>query len=413
MTFTHDPEQEALRRVVGIIGGGQLALMLAEAADQLGLSTIVLAGSATEPAALTPGRRVLLGSASNHSALSQLFSLCDYVAFESEMISPRIISDVRSALGPRAAQILPSPEVMAICADKLQQKLSLKEEGLPTPYFEAFPETSGDIQGWLAHVAKRFADGAVLKWAQGGYDGNGNFFLHDLLLQQKSAIDFIERARQKRVAVYAEELIDFAYELAALTSRRSDGAFVQYPALLTHQEKGICVDVRGPAEAFGIQSDAVERALLAARHIGDRLGIVGTYAVEFLVTHDAQVLVNEIAPRVHNSGHFSQDLAVTSQFKNHWLALLGRSLGSVAYGGGYFGMVNILGPEGVSLRSRPFALTEERCSVHWYGKAEIRPRRKLGHINIQASSKAELESAIKSVKIALNSWGQSLIQTES
>jgi phosphoribosylaminoimidazole carboxylase PurK protein len=222
------------------------------------------------------------------------------------------------------------------------------------------------------------------------------------------AIPFVERALASGSDVYAETLVPFAFELAVVSSRSLSGNIAQYPAVITLQKSGVCAEVKGPGTTFGLAAETERTAFNYARAIGDRLGMVGTYAVEFFVDQDMHLSVNEIAPRVHNSGHFSLDAAETSQFENHWRAILDLPLGSTRTDD-FFAMINIIGPIGYDGQvSQEFAMEADGIRTYWYGKSASRPGRKLGHVNITATSSAQLSEKMNAAKAAITSWQSSL-----
>ena len=394
---------------VAVIGAGQLGQMLAEAALRLGYQPHILAKSADEPATQVAGVRVVVGEVSDPRSLAGLLDPVDLVTFESELTPPQVIA---AAAGYRRANgkpivLEPSPAVMAVCGDKLRQKELLLRLGVPTAKFEALPanETAGS---WLTGLSERFGGSCVIKWARGGYDGRGTMVLRQGREQLALAQSFVERATAQGSAVYAESFVPFTTELAVITSRSTTGEVQQYSPVLTTQTNGICTEVIGPAISFGLSPETAQAALDYARRIGESLAIAGTYAVEYFVQADATVVVNEIAPRVHNSGHFTLDGAETSQFENHWRGVLGLPLGSTSTSP-FFGMVNLIGGPNFS-GTVPTGFNFEGPGIvsYWYGKAEVRPGRKIGHINVVAENEAELRRRIEQVKVAVAAWQSSL-----
>jgi 5-(carboxyamino)imidazole ribonucleotide synthase len=394
--------------VLGVLGAGQLAQMLTQAAKKLGFVTRVLAESPSDPAAPVADQ-VVYGKATDHSSLVQVFEGADWVAIESELIHPSIL-DYMDASG-LSARLRPRSQVIARFSDKLLQKKGLVELDLPTLPWEELTSFARDPSSCLTELGKRFPRGYVLKWARGGYDGHGVLRVATpAQLDGTKVSEFVTEGLKRGGSVYAEELCPFSSELAVIATRSITGDFAAYPVVVTFQDQGICSEVLGPAKEHGVDPQAIEDALDVARKVGEGFGLVGTYAVEFFLHEGGvagpRVVVNEIAPRVHNSGHFSQDAAATSQFENHWRGMLGMPLGATE-SAPFFAMVNILGPEGKSGAIHPpDSVKGEGITLHWYGKAESRPRRKIGHVNIHGQSRKQVEVRLKLVRAQLKSWAE-------
>lgn len=386
-------------RRAGIIGAGQLALMLAEAADALGLQVAILARDAADPAARHPGATVMLGSAEDPEALARFLHSVDCVAFEQELRDGTGLAEAARRLGRLPAHA-PSIDAMLLCSDKLAQKDRLKERGLPTaPWLQLAAGETPDA--FVMRVVAAYPQGSVLKLARGGYDGRGNLFLAatpDADARAEAAA-FCERGARES-AVYAEPRLPFAAELAVVSTRWATGDVrAQLPAVVTRQEGGICVDVAGPASALGIDPRKAAAAEAIAAEIGAAVGLTGTYAVEFFLLRDGELVVNEIAPRVHNSGHFSQDAAGCSQFESHWRAILAMPPGPRSHAS-FFGMLNVLG--GTEALA-PFATSYAGAVSHWYGKTP-RPGRKVGHVNVTADSPEELREKMARIAAMIAAW---------
>jgi 5-(carboxyamino)imidazole ribonucleotide synthase len=196
--------------------------------------------------------------------------------------------------------------------------------------------------------------------------------------------------------------VKFERELAIVACRSTTGEFSSYPLVVTEQRNGICFTVTGPAIAVGVNKAHESLARSYAQKLGEKLDLHGVFAIELFETASGEVFVNEIAPRVHNSGHCTQNSALTSQFENHWRAVLGMPLGSVDSASG-FAMVNLLGPEKRNVvESLP--ATDSRMHLHWYGKKESRPRRKLGHLNGVVEQSKDLASLVQEMKSRVEAW---------
>lgn len=383
---------------LGIIGGGQLAMMLCDAAKEMGHHVTVLAEKEGEPA-LNHADQGIIGSFTDESSFEKLFAGKEVIAFESEFSNGPALQKVAAR----------HPEIKGFhinalnrVADKLEQKKLLTEFNIPTPPYSIL---QGSPSLWLQDLRDQFPQGCMIKWAKGGYDGKGNFLWQPQDLDINNATDFVMKAVEQGHGVYAEELVPFQNELSVLTARSLTGEVNSYPCVLTTQENGICVSAMGPANHFGVSENAAGDAQSIAQKIGNIIDIHGIYAVEFFHTAEGKVLVNEIAPRVHNSGHFSLGAATISQFKMHWLSLMGKPLGSFACAP-FFGMLNVLGPSGFTGKATPLHCHENGIMSYWYEKIESRPGRKIGHIAVYGANRQDFESRWKSAKNILQNWHQ-------
>ncbi len=363
--------------------------MLIEAAHTLGLEPWVLCENQNSPVALLT-QNIIIGRASDPSALAEFFKHVDFVAFENEFVDCAVLAAASAGLGIRFA---PSLAAITLLQDKLSQKTLLSKTAIATADFDV-PEVGTDPTTWTAALLKRWPDGVVLKWSRLGYDGKGVLVLKEVTPRNSGTIkNFFSEAAKRGGTIYPEKRIAFKRELAMAAVRSADGNFVHYPLVISEQSHGICSRVFGPATQLGVAPALEVQAAQACRKLGDETGIIGTFAVEFFETESGELLVNEIAPRVHNSAHFTQDAADTSQFENHWRAVLGMPLGST-HTAPAFSMVNLLGPDDLSLDDPdlhalfPAILppAPEGFRLHWYGKTEVRPGRKLGHLNSSAAT---------------------------
>lgn len=381
---------------VGILGGGQLAQMLAEAAIKLNLTPVVLCSQKDEPA-LTVAPERFLADPKDEATLEKFRASVDVIAVESEFFP------FQESLGESkgTAPLIPPLKTVKLLSDKLQQKQLWQQHSLPTARF--VPLMPGmDINVWLRSLEENFPGGFVIKTAQNGYDGKGV-----LVCEQASpeALEFCLEAQKKGGDLYAEEKIRFKRELAIIGCRSINGEFISYPLVISEQRAGVCYLVTGPASDLGVPKETELKAKDLAKEISKISDLRGSFGVEFFETPSGDILINEIAPRVHNSGHYSQDACETSQFENHWRALLGMPLGKVD-SKGFFMMLNLLGPSGIycnnSLEAQPRISNE--MQLHWYDKSEIKPGRKLGHINGVAFNKPGLEDLVAVAKSIEASW---------
>ncbi len=357
---------------VGILGGGQLAQMLTQAAISLGLETAIYERVPDTPAARLT-RHETLGEWGDTAALLRFASSCDVLTLENEFVDATPLFAVQDA----GCSVYPSAGTLATIQDKLLQKQRLAAAGLPVPAFEAV-SAPGDIA----------ALPGVLKARYGGYDGYGNATLH-------SPAD-IEAAWHKlarsRLGVMFEAYVPFVRELAVMVLRGRDGEIRSYPVVETIQQNHICHVVRAPAQGAAVQRarDIAEQAVIAV----DGVGIFG---VELFELANGEILLNEIAPRPHNSGHYTIEGCVTSQFENHLRAVLGLPLGSVEMRAPAAVMVNLLGKHQrtVRLDGVRAALALDGVHVHLYGKREVRPGRKMGHITVVGEAQDAAEAVAR------------------
>jgi 5-(carboxyamino)imidazole ribonucleotide synthase len=350
---------------VGVIGGGQLAWMMAEAADRLGVELVVQTPAETDPA-VAIAADTILAPVEDASATAQLAAQCDLITFENEFVDLKALALLES----QGICFRPGIQALSPLLDKYNQRSYLKELGLPTPKFAALE----DFPTSQSRLPSSFP--AVLKTRRHGYDGQGTFILKNLTELQ------LTLERLQGVPLLLEEFVPFERELAAIAARSVTGEIAIYPIVETQQEQQVCRRVVAPAD---IGQAVVERVEAIARTLLSRLQVVGVFGIELFLTGAGDVLVNEIAPRVHNSGHFTLDACQTSQFEQHLRAVCGLPLGSVAMHASGAVMVNLLGYEqstsDYQIRRQQLAAIPN-AHVYWYGKTESRPGRKLGHVTV-------------------------------
>jgi 5-(carboxyamino)imidazole ribonucleotide synthase len=348
---------------VAVIGGGQLARMLAEPANALGVPLRVLVEAEDAPAAQVIPDAVV-GDHRDLDALLLAARGCAVVTFDHEHVPTEHLE----VLEARGVACRPGPGALVHAQDKCVMREAMARLGLPQPRWAVVADRA-DIAA--------FGLPCVLKVARGGYDGRGVWVVRSL----EDTTEPLAVAARAGVPLLAEVLVAFRRELAALVARSPRGEVVAYPVVASTQRDGICHEVVAPAPDLApAQAEAIQDL---ARRIADELGVTGILAVELFETEDGQVLVNELAMRPHNTGHWTQDGADTSQFENHLRAVLDLPLGSPAPRARWTVMVNLLdGPAGAHLYDAyPAVLADDtQVSVHLYGK-EVRPGRKVGHVN--------------------------------
>jgi 5-(carboxyamino)imidazole ribonucleotide synthase len=349
---------------VAVIGGGQLARMMAEPAAALGLPLRLLAeAEGVSAAQVLPDH--LVGDYTDLDTLRRVTQGCAVVTFDHEHVP----TDHLHALEADGLAVRPGPDALVHAQDKGVMRERLAALGMPCPR-NAIVTTPAEVE--------EFGLPCVLKTTRGGYDGKGVWFVSS----PDECEEAFTSAEAAGVRLLAEERVGFRRELSALVARSPSGQAAAYPVVESTQRDGICVEVVAPAP--DLDPDLARRAQQVALTIAQQLDVVGILAVEMFETTDGRVLVNELAMRPHNTGHWSQDGAVTSQFENHLRAVLDLPLGSPAPRARWTVMVNILGgPDdpGRLYDGYPHALARDpHLRVHLYGK-EPRPGRKVGHVN--------------------------------
>jgi 5-(carboxyamino)imidazole ribonucleotide synthase len=376
---------------IAILGGGQLGAMLAAAARRLGIAPLVLSEDADCPAA-GAGAEIVVGSASDEKAVRGLLARAPIALFENEFLD---CAPLRHAAAGTNSHFVPRLETIELLQDKLSQKKLLNRLHVPTAAFLALANSAADA---VAEAIDQFPEGCVIKWSRLGYDGKGVHVLRPG--EEESARAFCETALARGIPLYAEELIDFSRELAIVATRAGSGELVALPLVVSEQQDSVCRLVYGPATALGAPAGRENEARDYIRRVAEGAGLVGTLALELFETRDGSLLVNEIAPRVHNSGHYTMDAAKTSQFENHVRAAAGLALGETTTAPA-FAMLNLLGPPGVTLDEvdeSAFPPLPAGLVLHWYGKRGSRPGRKLGHVNTSAASAGGIPALLESLE---------------
>ncbi len=349
---------------LAVIGGGQLARMMAQPAIALGLPLRLLAeAEGVSAAQVIPDH--LVGDYRDLPTLRDVVEGCAVVTFDHEHVP----TDHLHALESDGIAVRPGPEALVHAQDKAVMRARLTELGVPCPRWSVVSS---------AEEAAGFGFPCVLKTTRGGYDGKGVW----LVRSPQECAEPLRVAAETGVPLLAEEYVEFRRELSAIVARAPSGQAAAYPVVATLQVDGICREVVAPAP--GLDPVLATAAQELALRVAGELGVTGILAVELFETVDGRVLVNELAMRPHNTGHWSQDGAVTSQFENHLRAVMDLPLGSPAPRETWTVMVNILGGQhdtGRLFDGYPHALARDpRLRVHLYGKS-LRPGRKVGHVN--------------------------------
>ncbi len=362
--MTHAAQGPPAAPTLAVIGGGQLARMMAQPAVALGLPLRLLAEAEGVSAAQVIPDHVV-GDYRDLAVLREVTAGCEVVTFDHEHVPTAHLH----ALAADGVACRPGPQALVHAQDKAVMRARLDELDAPSPR-HAVVTTPAEVA--------EFGFPSVLKTTRGGYDGKGVW----LVRSEEECLEPFSVADASGVQVLAEEHVEFRRELSALVARSPSGQAAAYPVVATLQVDGICREVVAPAPDLDPRLAAEAQAL--ALRIAGELDVTGILAVELFETVDGRVLVNELAMRPHNTGHWTQDGAVTSQFENHLRAVLDLPLGTPDARVPWTVMVNILGGQHDSGRlwdGFPHALARDPAlRVHLYGK-ELRPGRKVGHVN--------------------------------
>jgi len=353
-----------------MVGGGQLARLSHQAAIPLGQTLRVLAVHPDDPAAqVSPD--VVIGSHTDIDALRRAAAGAAALTFDHEHVPTELLH----TLVAEGVTVLPGPEALVFAQDKLAMRRRLSEMGAPVPRFAAVTAV-GDVDAFAQEVGEAI----VIKTIRGGYDGRGVVLADDLAAAREAVAGYLADG----VGVLAEERVPMRRELAVLVARSPHGQGAAWPVVETVQRQGICVTVLAPAPGLPDQLGAQAEQL--GLRIADELGVVGVLAVELFEHSDGHLVINELAMRPHNSGHWTMNGSVTSQFEQHLRAVLDYPLGDTRAVAPVTVMANVLGaaqPPAMGMDERLHHLFGRipDAHVHLYGKQE-RPGRKIGHVNV-------------------------------
>ena len=369
---------------VGVVGGGQLGRMLGEAAAPLGIELVVADPTPDCPAAPVV-RDQLVGGFEDESTIRELAERADVLTFEIELADPDALERVAEETG---TPVHPAPETLRTIQDKLIQKRRLAEAGVPVPEFRGV-----DTADELRDACEELGYPAMLKARTGGYDGRGN-------VPVAGPEDVAAAMADIAGPAMVEEMVDFERELAVMGCL-GDGERDTFPVTETvHREEILRESVAPARAATGVRDRAREVAL----DVLDVMEGRGVFGIELFQTNNDEILLNEIAPRPHNSGHWTIEGCHTSQFEQHLRAVLGDPLGTTAIRDPTVS-VNILGDvderQKAVLRGEKSILSAERAHLHWYGKREVYGLRKMGHVTMTGESRETLLSDCRELRDGL------------
>ena len=355
---------------VGVIGGGQLARMMTPPAINLGLEIKVLAEAEGSSAQLAS---TMVGDYNQLEVVREFAKTVDVITFDHEHVPLAVLETLEAA----GVNVQPPSKALAFAQNKLQMRKKLGELNLPMPLWAEI-QTEEQLDEFIAQNGGV----AILKTPIGGYDGKGV----RVVRSASDAADWLQNLAQYGGSLLAEEKVDFVRELAQLSARRPSGEFQAWPLVETIQENGVCSVVMAPAPA--VSNVKLQETAEIAKTIANSLGVTGVLAVEMFEARDGRVLINELAMRPHNSGHFSIEGSVTSQFEQHIRAVLDMPLGSTAARAEHAVMVNLLGVDDkndfVHVLDRALEAHPD-AKIHTYGKT-ARAGRKMGHVTVVSDS---------------------------
>lgn len=378
---------------LGILGGGQLAQMLAQNNPYSDLEIHILTEKKDCPAAI-PESHITVGSPHHFEDVKNFVEKVDFITFENEFLNMDYFYELQKTLTKKL--FFPQIPVLETVQNKLNQKFVFQKLKLPTAQFDVFQPEFQTLTTWLELLLQKYPTGCMLKWAQGGYDGKGNFVFKNITAL-KEALFFCTKATEKSIALYAEELIPFEKEVAMIYVRTLKGEFQNYPLVISEQHNNICKLVYGPATEFNIAPELEKQAQNYGKAIAQEFSYVGTFALEFFVTKNNLLLINEMAPRVHNTGHYTLDACHVNQFAAHIKAGFGSDIGPLTTFP-FFAMLNILGKKELPSLIPPQTDLNDPFKVYWYNKNGSSLDRKLGHINTVGTSRSDIENKIQKMK---------------
>ena len=358
-----------MKKRLGVIGGGQLGMMITEAAKNLSehISEIIVLDPTENCPAAQAGAKQIVGDFKDELAILKLAERSDIITYEIESGNTDVLSKLK-------AEIEPSPSTLSIIQDKLSQKTFLSENELPISQFYEITNLDN-----LREKINELGLPVLLKSRRDAYDGRGNFKI--------TSPDEVEKAYQyfDGKSLMVEKFVNFKMEVSVIAARNTKGDIATYPLVENIHENNILKMTIAPAR---VSDNVIKDAGKIAKKTMEVLKGAGVFGIEMFIDQDDKILINEIAPRVHNSGHHTLQSCKTSQFEQHLRAILGLELGSTDLVHKTV-MCNILGPDGFEGKYKPVQLEKDGVYLKMYGKDVSKPQRKLGHFNVvdQSDSK--------------------------
>jgi 5-(carboxyamino)imidazole ribonucleotide synthase len=369
-----------MTKILGIIGGGQLGMMIAEAAKKMPdhISKIIVLDPTENCPASQVGAEQIIADFKNKDAIIDLANKSDIITYEIESGDSDVLKSVE-----KNAEINPSPETLKIIQDKFLQKSFLLENNIPIPEFIKI-DSIVDVKNGL----KKFGYPALLKARKDAYDGKGNYKIN--------SEDEIQKAFEyfKGQNLLLEKFVPFKMEVSVIASRNTKGQIKTYPLVENIHENNILRETIAPAR---VSNKITKKAEQIAEKTMTVLKGAGIFGIEMFVTQDDDIIINEIAPRVHNSGHHTLQSSETSQFEQHLRAILGLELGSTKLVHPTI-MYNILGTKSFEGEYKPVNISEPSIYLKMYGKQISKPLRKLGHFNLVAENGETIEQLLKKLE---------------
>lgn len=370
-----------LDKKIGIIGGGQLGQMMLLEAKKMGFYAVVLDPSEDCPCHSICDEHIVAGF-DDEDAFQLLAKKTDVITYEFEHINAKALESLEA----KGYKVYPTAASLEVIQDKLTQKEAMLKAGLPVPDFMQIENTQD-----MAKAGEKYGYPYMLKARTGGYDGKGNAVV-------KSA-ESIDSAYNElgggKIKLMAEKMVNFKMETSILACRSLNGDIAVYPVGDNYHIDSILHETKVPAN---IPDKASKTAMAVASKVMEIFDGIGMFCVEMFVTNENDILVNEVAPRPHNSGHYTIEGCITSQFENHIRAVVGLPLGSTDLIGPTV-MINLLGEEGFSGKTKVEGLDKAMAlkgvTVHIYGKSQTKPKRKMGHITVTANSIGKAEAIAK------------------
>jgi len=374
-------------KILGIIGGGQLGMMLTEAAKNmpLDISKIIVLDPTENCPASKVGAEQIIADFKDESSIRELAERSDIITYEIESGNSNVLKKLEST-----CQINPSPETLEIIQDKLTQKKFLNQNNIPVAKFSEISSIS-DLETEISELGLP----VLLKVRRDAYDGRGNFRI-DSADQILTAMNVFEGK-----SLMVEEFVDFKMEVSVIAARNTNGEIQTYPVVENIHEDNILKMTIAPAR---INAEISKNAEEIAHKTMEVLHGAGVFGIEMFVTNSNKVLINEIAPRVHNSGHHTLQSSMTSQFEQHLRAILGLNLGSTELLHPAI-MYNILGPKNFKGVYKLPTINFDNAFLKMYGKLESKPKRKIGHVNLIDQDDIGIEDLL----VSMNKLKESII----